>query len=497
MGQVKRDSIINTAIMYGGIGIGYLNKGLLFPLLLLTEEVGLINVVLLVVSFFGQLSNFGTGMLVMRFLPFMRGREAGYSGLLFFTTSLLLGGIGLISLILIIFNEQILSFFIERSPMLIDYSIWIIPLGIASAFFALFEHYLRAISKNIVSVLIQDFVLRISVLFSLAIFYFGLVDIQSFLVIFFSLHFLPVFFLLLYLIYLKQFYISTSYLSIGRKIRKHMITYGLIVYVNGIGRNVILMADTIMLSVLSGLKEVGVFTTMVFLSNALFVPYVSVIKTASPNVPRLWKKKDLNGLADLYKKVTSIGFFVTFTLFCVVWFNIDLALSFLPQDYSNGKYVFLLLMIGRMFDALGGINGDILLTSKKFKIEIWLTIPLILLVFLFNYYLIPLYGGMGAAIVTAFVYLIYNLLRVFFNFYYFKLFPFDLQFLKLFIISLGMFILGSICVYFLSGITQFIMVTIIPFLLFVLPVYKLNLIPEINGFIDQVLIKIKLKNAEN
>lgn len=495
MGQVKRDSIINTAIMYGGIGIGYLNKGLLFPLLLLTEEVGLINVVLLVVSFFGQLSNLGTGMLVMRFLPFMRGKEAGYSGLLFFTTSILLGGIGLVSIILLIFNEQILSFFVERSPMLLDYSIWIIPLGIASAFFSLFEHYLRAISKNIVSVFIQDFILRISVLVCLVIFYFGLVDIQTFLVLFFSLHFIPVFFLFLYLIYLKQLYVSASYLSIGKKLRKHMIGYGLIVYVNSIGRNIILMADTIMLSVLSGLKEVGVFTTMVFLSNALFVPYVSVIKTAAPNVPRLWKKRDMEGLTELYKKVSSIGYFVTFTLFSLVWFNIDLALSYLPKDYSGGKYIFLLLMVGRMFDALGGINGDILLTSKKFKIEIWLTVPLIMIVFLFNYFLIPIYGGLGAAIVTAGVYILYNVLRVFFNLYFFNLFPYDRQFLKLFGISIVMFGIGSLADYFLVGILHFLIVTIIPMVFFVLPVYRLNLIPEINGFIHQVLIKLKLKNA--
>jgi O-antigen/teichoic acid export membrane protein len=255
------------------------------------------------------------------------------------------------------------------------------------------------------------------------------------------------------------------------------------------------MADTIMLSVLSGLKEVGVFTTMVFLSNALFVPYVSVIKTAAPNVPRLWKKKDMVGLTELYKKVSSIGYFVTFTLFSLVWFNIDFALSYLPEDYSGGKYIFLLLMIGRMFDALGGINGDILLTSKKFKIEIWLTVPLMLMVFFFNYFLIPTYGGLGAAIVTAGVYILYNVLRVFFNVYFFKLFPYDRQFLKLFALSIVMFSLGALADYFLKGILHFLIVTIIPLVFFVLPVYKLNLIPEINEFIHQILIKVKLKNA--
>ena len=122
MGQVRRDAIINTVITYSGVGLGYLNKGLLFPILLLPEQVGLANVVMLIVGFFGQLSNLGTGMILMRFLPFMRGRDEGYSGILLFAIGLLLGGIGLVSLLLLIFNQPILGYFSDRSPLLIDYS---------------------------------------------------------------------------------------------------------------------------------------------------------------------------------------------------------------------------------------------------------------------------------------------------------------------------------------------------------------------------------------
>lgn len=495
MGQVKRDSIINTIITYGGIGLGYLNKGLLFPLLLLPEQVGLANVVMLVVGFFGQLSNLGTGMIIMRFLPFMKGKESGYSGILFLCSVLLVGGIGFISLILLLFNSQILAYFSERSPLLIEHSLWIIPLGISTAFFSMFEHYLRAISKNIVSVLLQDFVLRVAVFLSLILFYFKIIDFNSFIVFFFALHFLPGFFLLIYLIYLKQFFISKSFYSIGRKLRNYMIGYGMIVYVNGFGRNVILMADTLMLSSLSGLKVVGIFTTMVFLSNALFVPYVSVIRISSPFVSKFWKKRDLNSLSALYKRVSAIGFFITFVLFAIVWFNIDFVLSFLPHEYSSGKYIFLLLMVGRMFDALGGINGDILLTSRKFKIEIWLTIPLVFVVFILNYYLIPQYAGIGAAMVTCLVYFIYNFLRVLFNFMYFKLFPYDIQFLKMFILAAMMFFLGTAIDVYIEGIVQVVCLTLIPILFFAWPVYKMNLIPDITEFITGILRRMKLKNA--
>ena len=492
MGQVRRDAIINTVITYSGVGLGYLNKGLLFPILLLPEQVGLANVVMLIVGFFGQLSNLGTGMILMRFLPFMRGRDEGYSGILLFAIGLLLGGIGLVSLLLLIFNQPILGYFSDRSPLLIDYSFWIIPLGVSSAFFSLFEHYLRAISKNLVAVMLQDLVLRIAVFLSLIIFYMGWFTFDQFIIIFLSLHFIPGLLLFVYLIWLKRFYVSFSYLNIRKRLRTYMISYGLVVYFNSFGRNVILMADTLMLSAIAGLKEVGIFTTMVFLSNALFVPYVSLIRISAPLVPQYWKKRELKALASIYRKVSSTGYFVTFFLFSVVWFNIDLALSYLPKAYADGKAIFLLLMIGRMFDALGGLNGDILLTSKKYRIEIWLTLPLLFLVFILNSLLIPDFGGVGAAFVTCLIYAMYNLMRLSINLFYFRLWPFDNAFLKMFTLSIVMFFAGVLSLKMIDHyVLKLLLGILMPVIFFAFPVYLFRWVPDISLFMDQALAKLK------
>jgi O-antigen/teichoic acid export membrane protein len=247
-----------------------------------------------------------------------------------------------------------------------------------------------------------------------------------------------------------------------------------------------------MLSAITGLTEVGIFTTMVFLSNALFVPYVSLIRISAPLVPRYWKKRDMESLLMIYRKVSSTGYFVTFFLFAVVWFNIDLALSYLPDVYAEGKYIFLLLMLGRMFDALGGLNGDILLTSKKFRVEFWLTLPLVFLVFLLNSILIPIYGGVGAAIVTCLIYAIYNILRLLINLYYFKLWPFDKVFLKVFLLSLVMFASGSLLLDLSQDpLFRLIVGLLIPIILFAIPVYKLRWVPDISLFLDQAVSKFK------
>jgi O-antigen/teichoic acid export membrane protein len=479
MGQVRRDSITNTAITYVGIGLGYLNKGLLFPLLLSPAQVGLANVIMLMVSFFGQFSSLGTGMIVMRFLPFVRNQQEGKKALMTYALLMATGGVTLTSLALIVFHEPIVSVLGGRSPILSDYTFWVIPLGIMSTYFSILEHYLRSVGRTIISVFIQDFVLRLLVFSLLITFYFKMIEFDVFITVFFLLQLIPGFLLFTVVVIQDQMIISGSIKSLKVKFRQLMFQYGFFVYFNSLGRNVILMLDATMVTAMAGLEAAGVFTTMVFLSNALFVPYVSLIRISSPHVPRLWKNKELPELRALYTKVSLIGFFITFSLFSLAWFGIDFLLSFLPKDYSAGKYVFLFLMLGRMFDAIGGINGDILLTSKKYKMEVVLTIPLIVVTFGLNYYLIPIYGAVGAAIGTSFVYFTYNAVRLIVNYRYFNLHPFAIELLKVIALGMVMFTLTHFVLMTLDHqLLKALLGGICILLLFVVPVWKARLLPE-------------------
>lgn len=493
MGQVKRDSIINTIITYFGIALGYLNKGLLFPLLLLPEEVGLANVIMLLSGFFAQFSNLGTGMILLRFLPFMRSEKYGYSGVLHFTVLILLGGILFMSTFLLVGHDWILSYFKDKSPLLLEYSFWILPAGIAGAFYILFEHFLRAISKNIISVFFQDFVLRVVVFVVIIGYWLELYSFNTFVIAFFCAHFIPAIAMVIYLLSIGQFYVGRKYLMIRKKMRRMMFSYGAFVYFNSFGRNIILMADTTMLAAMSGLETVGVFTIMVFLSNALFVPYVSLIRISAPFVPKYWKERNMDRMRDMYRRVTSIGFFITFSLFAIVWLNIDYILTYLPDTYASGKYMFLFLMLGRMCDAIGGINGDILLTSKKYKWEVFITIPLIFMTIALNLYFIPLYGGIGAAIATSFVYFTYNVVRLLINYFIFDLQPFTVSFVIMLIIGVVV-VSGATYIPQMENLwIKVIINTFIPVVLFIVPVLLFKLVPEVNEMILQTLSKVRSK----
>ena len=88
MGFVQKDSLRTMLISYFGIGLGYLNKGILFLLILSTEEIGLINLIIGVGILFGRLANLGSVFTILRFFPFFQGSERSNDGFLTFVMSI-------------------------------------------------------------------------------------------------------------------------------------------------------------------------------------------------------------------------------------------------------------------------------------------------------------------------------------------------------------------------------------------------------------------------
>ena len=98
-------------------------------------------------------------------------------------------------------------------------------------------------------------------------------------------------------------------------------------------------------------------------------------------------------------------------------------------------------MLGRLVDMFFGLNLSIFSTSKKYKYDLIFTLILILSVYYLNSVLIPLWGISGAAISTAIAFFIYNVGRMLFVYYIFKIHPFNKN--QFIIISLGIITLIS------------------------------------------------------
>lgn len=494
MGLVQKDAFRTTVISYAGILIGYLNKGVLFLMILSTAQIGLINLIVSIGTLFAQLANFGTLYTTWKFFPFVRNDEKKHYGFLPFMLLIVGAGILIYTLLYIVFREQIQQIYQEKSPLFLEYYYWTLPIGIAYVLFMVLEIYLRSLYKNIIAVFAYEVVLRLATAVILLLRYFELISFEWFVALHSLLYIIPTLILVIYLMRLGEFNLNFSNINIAKRLRRIIFYFSTYSYFNTLGATLVNSLDVLMVAQYVGLSATGVFTTVFFLTSVLQVPFKSIVRVSTPLVSDYWKHREYDKMRELYQKVSSVSLVIGLAMFLLVWVNIDFLFSFLKPEFKEGIWVFLFVMIGRLVDMFFGLNGAIFVTSKKYKYDLIFTGFLIVAVYVLNAIMIPIWGITGAAISTSIALVVYNVGRLVFVWIVYKLHPFNTN--QFIIIALSLVTL--LAAHFTQGLVnnkwiQFLIESTLVGVLFFVPIYVFSLEQETINYIKKALAFIKSK----
>ncbi|MFM8597250.1 MAG: polysaccharide biosynthesis C-terminal domain-containing protein, partial [Flavobacteriales bacterium] len=130
-------------------------------------------------------------------------------------------------------------------------------------------------------------------------------------------------------------------------------------------------------------------------------------------------------------------------------------------------------------------------TSKKYKVDLFFTMFLILGVYFTNLWLIPIFGMIGAAISTSVAYLFYNVFRGLYIYKEYNLSPYTQIQLRLFLLAIVTF--GGIYLFNeyllvqldLTTISSIVLKEVLLALVFFIPIYIWNLEPETVSYIHK------------
>ena len=186
----------------------------------------------------------------------------------------------------------------------------------------------------------MDIVLRIVVSILLLLFWLDFIDFNDFVVAHSLVFFIPPLILIFYLKYLGELFVNPLKINISKRFKKIIFNYSAFNYMNTLGRVLVNALDVIMIAQFIGLKATGVYTTVVFLTSAIQVPYKSLIRVSSPLISEHWKNRDFSGMKLLYRQVSSVSLVIGLGLFICTWVNIDFLFSFLKPEFSEGIWVF-------------------------------------------------------------------------------------------------------------------------------------------------------------
>ena len=179
MGIIIRQSFKATIVNYIGMLLGAFNIIILFPLVLTSTEIGLIRLLFDVALLFATFAQLGISVTMVRFFPYFKNDEKKHNGFFFFTIAQPLIGFITTCTLVLVFKEAIISKYSANSPLFVDYFYWLFPLAFFTLFLIYFETVSSLVSRIVVPKLIREVVVRILVILSLFVFYFGWISFST------------------------------------------------------------------------------------------------------------------------------------------------------------------------------------------------------------------------------------------------------------------------------------------------------------------------------
>ena len=294
---------------------------------------------------------------------------------------------------------------------------------------------------------------------------------------------------------INAFKITTQTKSIFNVIsRKEYYRYSLFALAGSLGYLFVFKLDSLMIPNLISYKANGVYSIATVAASIIFIPARGMFTLYAPKVSKLIKNEDFIELNILYKDVAKSLLFIGLLIYSCIFFGVKDIFQLLPSNDILLQTVSVIFIIGMtsVFNMATGFNSEIIIYSKYYKFNIIALSTLTIINLISNYTFIVVFnwGIEGAALASFLSIVIFNLLKVWFVYFYMGLLPFDFSFFKIliiqFILILFFFLLPD-----LSSPFNFIFKIFGVLFCQLILIYKLKLVLRYNLFINEIFAKLQ------
>ena len=167
--------------------------------------------------------------------------------------------------------------------------------------------------------------------------------------------------------------------------------------------------DTLMLGVITGSSEVGIYNAAYSLGRLCFLGLFSFNFIAMPVLSEFHSDGKFEDMRSLYQTVTKWIFIVTFPIVLLFVGFPDLVLTTIyGESYAVGATAFVVLTVGILSNSIGGPNEETLVAMGNTRTMMLVSSLVVVLNGALNVLLIPRYSYVGAAVATATAYVCLN-----------------------------------------------------------------------------------------
>jgi O-antigen/teichoic acid export membrane protein len=281
--------------------------------------------------------------------------------------------------------------------------------------------------RIVVPTLVREVFLRVFLSLIVVLYHFKIITLDHLIILIIVSYACAVAILLGYIKNLKKLYLNYSDIFINKGLFKEMIYFGLFIFLGGAWGLIAAKIDVIMLSSMKDLTHTGVYAIAFYIGTIIEIPRRAISQISTPLISQALKDHDMSLIHKIYSKTSLNQLIAGLLLFLLVWCNVDFLLSIIPnsEEYKAGKYVILIIGLGRLTDMATGVNTEIILNSPYYKFNFILILFAALLLITSSYFLIPIYGINGAALSTLISFVVFNAIKSIFIYLKFRIHPFS------------------------------------------------------------------------
>ncbi len=424
LGIIQQQTIKGSVYSFVGVVLGFVNLAILSPLIFTTEQIGLTQVMIAIATILSQIGSLGFNNVTNRLFPHFRSKSKGHRGYLSLAFLITATGFILCLIGLVLYMPSFIESNREKSELLSQYA-WYIPVLLGFIMlFTLLDNYCKVLFNAVLGTFLHDFVLRLIILLLVLSFYFGLIDFNTYVLLFVISQAVPSIIIIIYLLYRGEFRFTGFRGFITPDLARQIVSLSVFGIIAGLSSIAITTIDKYMVNNFEGLGDAGIYSIAVYFAALIVIPARSLGKIAVPVVSEAWKSNDLKVIQDVYYKSSINQLLVGLLIFVGIIANMNNIFRILPPEYAKGEMVIIFFGLANLVSASAGACKIILSTSSYYKYQTYMMIILIVVVIISNIILIPIMGITGAAVASLISMFIYTGLTVMALKKFFGLWPF-------------------------------------------------------------------------
>lgn len=489
MGIVVKQSIKTSLITYLGALIGYFNVLWLYPYFLSTEEIGMFRVIQDTAILLVPFAQMGLASSMLKFFP--NFNHSKQKSIAFLNTLVITGIMSALVFIglLYLFRVPLQNIFAEKAGAILPYLKLILVLIVILTTSGILETYSRSLLKIVFPNFVKEVLIRVFSSIIVSLYFLRYINLDGLLISLVGIYALALIIMLAYLAYLGQLSFSLNFNIYNKKTARKITQYSLFSVLSASSGVIVKNIDSLMVTAFLGLTTTAVYTTAFFIATVIEMPKRALHQITTPLISTHFKNNNLAEVNNIYKKSSLNMLIIGLLILIGIWANIDNLYFLIPKwkTFAPGKIVVLLIGVSKLIDMSMGNNGEMIMMSKYYKFNIVAISALAVGVILGNYFLIPMYGMMGAALASLLAMSIYNVTKLIFIKIKYNMQPLNINTIKVLAVGFIVYYLSTYLpkmdIIFLDILVRSVAITLIYGML----ILKLKVSSDINTIFNQIL----------